>query len=131
MITGLHSRKKTHTHDDETDLEMSRSTLSASGDEGERKTHGRVSFLRRFIRSEVGCAIEIVTGFFAFGILLGYIILHNHHNKVRRFEWRPDGMKLDLFFINSFISYCRKAIRLMFWSPIDSNKCFILFKIHR
>ena len=89
MITGLHARKKPvnqNDTDDGPDLEVSKSpSMSSVG--GADKTHRRNSFLRRLVRSEIGCAIEAVIGFLLFGLFLGYIILHHQQRKVRFYFW--------------------------------------------
>jgi len=82
MITGLHSRKKALKQDDGFDPEVPKSPSSGSRNDDEIKTHGRISFLRRFVRSEIGYAIEAVILFLLFGLVLGYIILHHQQRKV-------------------------------------------------
>ena len=81
MKAGLHSRKKNSNPDDGFDPEALKS--SRSGDDDEVKTHGRVNFLRRFVQSEVGCAIEIIAGFLIFALLFGYVVSHHQQRKVR------------------------------------------------
>ena len=83
MITGLHSRKRAVNQDDVLDPEVPKSSSSGGRDDDENKTHGRISFMRRFVRSDVGCAIEAVVGFLVLGLVLGYIILHYQQRKVR------------------------------------------------
>jgi len=80
MKAGLHSRKKNSNPDDGFDPEALKS--SRSGDDDEVKTHGRVKFLRRFVQSEVGCAIEIIAGFLIFALLFGYVVSHHQQRKV-------------------------------------------------
>lgn len=85
MSTGLHARKKiAHNDDHDTDdIEQSRAAALPSGsDEGTDRSRRRYRCIRRFIRSEVGCAIEAVIGFLTVGLLLGYLILHHQHRKV-------------------------------------------------
>ena len=83
MITGLHSRKKNSNQDDGFDPETPKSKRSGSEDDGEVKTHGKSKFVWRFVRSEVGCAIEVIIGFLFFGLLLGFMISHHQQRKVR------------------------------------------------
>ncbi len=80
MKAGLHSRKKNSNPDDGFDPEALKS--NRSGDDDEVKTHGRVNFLRRFVTSEVGCAIEVIVGFLIFGLLFGYVVSHHQQRKV-------------------------------------------------
>ena len=83
MVTGLHSRKKNANQDDGFDLEAPRSTKGRGRDDDEVKTHGRISFRRRLVQSEVGCAIEAIICFLIFGLFLGYLISHHQQRKVR------------------------------------------------
>lgn len=83
MITGLHSRKKNSNQSEGIDPEVPELSLNVGVDDDEIKTHRRISFVRRLVRSEVGCAIEAVVAFLIFGLLLGYIILHHQQRKVR------------------------------------------------
>jgi len=78
MPSGLHARKKTLNHDEDVDPEIPKSPSNG----GTAKTHRRTSLLRRYVRSEIGCAIEVVFGFLLFGIFLGYLILHHQQRKV-------------------------------------------------
>ena len=76
--TGLHARKKGAHHDPENPPDIPVFPPSAS----HLRKFRRSRFLPPFIRSEVGCAVEAVVGFFVFGLVLGYFILHNQHRKV-------------------------------------------------
>jgi hypothetical protein len=111
MITGLHSRRKALNQDDGPDPEMSKPSSSGSGDDDETKTHGRNPFLRRVVRSEVGCAVRVVIGFLVFGLVFGYLILHHQTRKVRfscySFEFGWNGMEL-----RSFMHSCIRIFRL-------------------
>ena len=78
MGTGLKSRKKNSNYDGGFDPEAQK-----GGDIYDMKKHGRVGSLRRFVQSEVGCAIEIIIGFLIFAFLLVYFITHHRHRKVR------------------------------------------------
>jgi len=82
MITGLHSRKKNSNQNDGLDPEVPELSLNVGVDDDEIKTHRRISFVRRLVRSEVGCAIEAVVAFLMFGLLLGYTLLHHQQRKV-------------------------------------------------
>lgn len=80
--SGLHARKKTSNHDteDPADIEIPKSPSSKGID---KEHYRRTGFLRRYVRSEIGCAIEVVVGFLLFGLFLGYMILHHQQRKVR------------------------------------------------
>ena len=83
MSTGLHVRKKPSNLEEDADPEVPSSPSNGDGNGSENKIHGQTSFFRRFVRSEVGCAIEAIAGFLIFGLLFGYLILHHQHRKVR------------------------------------------------
>lgn len=104
MITGLHSRKKNSNQEDGFDPETPKSRMSGSEDDGEDKTHRRVNFLRRFVQSEVGCAIEVIIGFLFFGLLFGFVISHHQHRKVRFFCRAGCSKAVDsrIFVLNLF-----------------------------
>lgn len=78
MGSGLKSRKKNSNQDDSFDPEAQK-----GGDSDKVKKYGRVGSLKRFVQSEVGCAIEIVIGFLIFALLLAYFISHHRQRKVR------------------------------------------------
>ncbi len=78
MGTGLKSRKKNSYQDESFDPEAQK-----GGDIDKVKKHGRVGSLRRFVQSEVGCAIEIIIGFLIFAFLLAYFVSHHRQRKVR------------------------------------------------
>ena len=77
MGTGLKSRKKNSNYDGGFDPEAQK-----GGDIDKVKKHGRVGSLKRFVQSEVGCAIEIIIGFLIFAFFLVYFITHHRHRKV-------------------------------------------------
>jgi hypothetical protein len=108
MITGLHSRKKALNQDNDLDPEMPKPPSSGGGYDDEMKTHGRSPFLRRVVRSEVGCALRVVVGFLVFGLFFGYVILHHQTRKVRfscySFELGWNGMELRSL-VHSYFSY--------------------------
>ena len=83
MSTGLHVRKKPLNQEDDPDSEALNPPSKGDRDDSDKKMHGQTSFLRRLVRSEIGCAIEAIVGFLLFGLLFGYMILHHQHRKVR------------------------------------------------
>lgn len=82
MSTGLHVRKKPLNQEDDPDSEALNPPSKGDRDDSDKKMHGQTSFLRRLVRSEIGCAIEAIVGFLLFGLLFGYMILHHQHRKV-------------------------------------------------
>jgi hypothetical protein len=99
--SGLHARKKTSNHDteDHTDIETPK---SPSGKGIDDKEHRQIGFLSRYVRSEIGCAIEVVVGFLLFGLFLGYMILHHQQRKVRRIELNSiDLIQIELNIIRA------------------------------
>lgn len=80
MSTGLHARKKIAPNDGDADIEIQR---SQSNEGGADRSHRRYRFFRRFVRSEVGCAIEAVVAFLVVGLFLGYVMMHHQRRKVR------------------------------------------------
>ncbi len=78
MSTGLHARKRVHQEHGSSDPIPS--TPSSGGLFRFPKARNR--FLPRFLRSELGCAVEAIIGFLVFGLFLGYFVLHHQHRKV-------------------------------------------------
>jgi hypothetical protein len=79
MSTGLHARKRQH-HDVESHDRILPSATPSGVLSPFHKAKNRL--LPRFLRSELGCAIEVVLCFLIFGLFLGYFILHHQHRKV-------------------------------------------------
>jgi hypothetical protein len=81
--TGLHARRRGSAQEDVEAADTSNLSTASAGASRLHKTRQRC--LPRFLRSELGCALEAmitVVGFLFFGILLGYFILHHQHRKV-------------------------------------------------
>jgi hypothetical protein len=79
MSTGLHARKR-QSHDVESHDRIHSSSPASGGLSQYHKAKNKL--LPRFLRSELGCAIETVLCFLVFGLFLGYFMLHHQHRKV-------------------------------------------------
>ena len=80
MSTGLHARKRGSHGNGASKLH----SLPQSPDSGglSRYHKARNRLLPRFLRSELGYAVESVIVFLIGGLFLGYFILHHQHRKV-------------------------------------------------
>jgi hypothetical protein len=80
--TGLHARKKREDYGTREQTDEEKSPSSGGLDRSHRR---RRNPFTRFLRSEVGCAIEMVVAFLVVGLVLGYLILHHQQRKVSVF----------------------------------------------
>jgi len=79
MSTGLHARKRVHQDLDSRDRVQGTSS-PGGGLSSYHKARNR--FLPRYLRNELGYAVEAIVGFLIFGLFLGFFILHHQHRKV-------------------------------------------------